>query len=209
MTTAHPWTCARPSFVLRCWATLTLALLATIASGVEPRRTDKDIKEPGTPPLVTPTLKPPEVKEVRIWNITNEPFKYRLAKSDGVPWTAEITVEPGKYQTILIPKPGEPSELEGITLIPESVYRGRYFGIRYPKYGGFLEANMPIEEGEKGIPIWFHVKDANGYSDMISAANVEDARKRQADLLQEKPLTPEEIEKRKIKLRANWEFYDK
>jgi hypothetical protein len=189
---------------------LVLAVVATTASAQVSNRTDKQINEPGIPPARTPETKPPQLSEVRIWNVSNRPFKYRLARATGLRWTDEITLAPGKYQSIPVPKPGQPSELEGIADSKEgSVYESRFIGIRYPKYGGFMESNLPIEQGETPIPYWFHILDPNGYSQVVSAANVEEARERQTELQRQKPLTPQQIERLKFTLRSNWEFYDR
>ena len=58
------------------------------------------------------------------------------------------------------------------------------------------------------MPNWFHVKDANGFSRLVQAPNIEEAKARQEELQKEEPLTPAEIEKVKRSLKANWVFYD-
>jgi len=57
----------------------------------------------------------PSVREGRIWNIADEPFKYRLARTRGNLWTDELTLKQGEHQTVRAPKPGEQTELEGFT----------------------------------------------------------------------------------------------
>jgi len=143
-------------------------------------------------------------REERLWNIADQPFKFRLGRSHGRPWTDEITLEPGKHETIRAPVRGEESNLEGVTWRGDS-----YVNISYPAMGGRMHLHLPVRS-EKGVamPNWFHVKDANGFSRLIHAATVEQAKARQRKLQEQSPLTPAEIENAKKLLRANWVFYE-
>jgi len=146
----------------------------------------------------------PVVREGRIWNIADEPFKFRLARAHGKLWTDEMTLEPGKSQAIRALKPGEQSELEGFT--------GRgdgYVNISFPSMGGHFHLHLPARS-HKGdlMPNWFHVKDANGFSRLIQAPDVEKAKAHQEELQKEEPLTDKEVERLRKSLRANWVFYD-
>jgi hypothetical protein len=144
-------------------------------------------------------------KEGRLWNLTNAPFKFRLARSRGKPWTDEMTLAPGKVQVIRAPKPGESSELEGLT------GRGDGFvNISYPELGGHIRLHLAARDiNDELVPNWFHVKDANGFSRLVQAETIEIAKARQEKLMNEKPLSPAEIEQAKRLLKANWVLYEK
>jgi hypothetical protein len=147
---------------------------------------------------------PAVAREERLWNIADEPFKYRLGRSHGRPWTDEITLEPGKHQTIRAPVRGQVSDLEGVDGQGDS-----YVNISYPAMGGRMHLHLPVRSAKgAAMPNWFHVKDANGFSRLIHAADVEQAKARQRALQKERPLTPAEIENAKKMLRANWVFYE-
>jgi len=147
---------------------------------------------------------PPMAREERIWNIADQPFKYRLGRSHGQPWTDEFTLEPGKHQTIRAPGRGAESEFDGVT-----GHGDRYLNISYPVMGGRMHVHLPARSDKNVVmPNWFHVKDSNGFSRLIHAADVDQAKARQEELQNEKPLTPAEIEKIKKQLRANWVFYE-
>jgi len=144
------------------------------------------------------------VKEGRLWNIADEPFKYRLARKSGKLWTDEMTLAPGKFQAIRPPKAGEAIELEGFT--------GRgdgYVNVSFAAMGGHIHLHLRARNIEDELmPNWFHVKDANGFSRLVQAPNIEEAKAKQEELQKEEPLTPAEIEKVKRSLKANWVFYD-
>ncbi|HVC97716.1 MAG TPA: hypothetical protein VND64_28855 [Pirellulales bacterium] len=153
---------------------------------------------------VAKTKNAPAVREGRLWNIADEPFKFRLARSHGALWTDELTLEPGEHHAIRALKPGEQSDLEGFT--------GRgdgYVNISFPSMGGHIHLHLPARNhrGEL-IPNWFHVKDANGFSRLIQAPDIDKAKAHQKELQQEEPLTEKEVERLKKVLRANWVFYD-
>ncbi len=146
----------------------------------------------------------PVVREGRLWNIADEPFKFRLARSHGALWTEEMTLQPGKSLAIRSIKPSEQSDLEGFT--------GRgdgYVNISFPSTGGHFHLHLPARNhrGEL-MPNWFHIKDANGFSRLIQAPNIEKAKAHQEELQQEEPLTEKEVERLKKMLRANWVYYD-
>ena len=144
------------------------------------------------------------VKEGRLWNIADEPFKFRLARKSGKLWTDAFTLAPGKIQVMRPPKPGEVNELEGFT--------GRgdgYVNVSFASMGGHIHLHLRARNREDELmPNWFHVKDSNGFSRLIQAPNIEEAKARQEELQKEEPLTPSEIEKVKKSLKANWVFYD-
>jgi hypothetical protein len=144
------------------------------------------------------------VKEGRLWNIADEPFKYRLARRTGKRWTDEMTLAPGKSQVMRLSKPGEESELE--------VFTGRgdgYVNVSFAAMGGHIHLHLRARNIQHELmPNWFHVKDSNGFSRLIQAPNIEEAKADQEKLQKEEPLTPVEIEKVKKSLKANWVFYD-
>ena len=180
----------------RRWAAtvVAVALLLVIAAvrhwGIEAEAADPD--------------KENVVKEGRLWNITDEPFKYRLARKSGKLWTDEMTLAPGKFQTMRPPKPGEPIELEGFT--------GRgdgYVNVSFASMGGHIHLHLRARNlQDELVPNWFHIKDANGFSRLIQAENIDAAKTMQEELQKEEPWTPAEIEKAKRTLKANWVFYD-
>lgn len=141
--------------------------------------------------------------EGRLWNLADKPFTFRLRRRDGVAWSDPITVAPHKYFALRV-SADTPSELEGIT--------GKGTGhvsIEYPELGGKIRLQLPAQDkAQKLVPYWFHVKDANGFSRLVQAKDVESAEQQQAELQKEPKLTPQEVAGIKRMLKANWVLFD-
>ncbi|HEY2840354.1 MAG TPA: hypothetical protein VGJ26_14455 [Pirellulales bacterium] len=158
-----------------------------------------------TPWDLTPSVDQPV--EGRLYNLTNEPFEYRLHRSNGVVWTSPYTIPAGGHRVIAAPTTGK-SDILGV--------RGDgkgYVIIQYSSFGGKVTVRLPARDpsNNKLEPNWFCVKDINGFRRLIQAANEETAKKVQADLLdptKSKPLTAVEIKDLKKSLRANWVLSD-
>ena len=145
--------------------------------------------------------------EGRLYNLTSQPFVFQLHRADGAAWTENYSIPPGKFFAVKAPKPGETTDIQGIT------GNGRGFVIirhREPVLGGFLTVRLPaLNPANQQIqPTWFAVKDANGVTRLVQEASVEQAKAVQANLLKQTPMTPQELERSKHMLRANWVLTD-
>jgi hypothetical protein len=58
------------------------------------------------------------------------------------------------------------------------------------------------------ISNWYRVRDANGFSHLIRAADMDAAKARQEELQREEPLTEREVAQLKRVLHANWVWYE-
>jgi hypothetical protein len=147
------------------------------------------------------------VREGRIYNLTPQPFTFQLHRADGVAWTDGYVVQPGKYIAIKAPRPGETTEIQGLT------GNGRGYVIirhREPVLGGYMTLRLPAQNpaNQQLQPTWFAVKDANGIARLVQEASVEQAQAVQDSLQKQTPMTPEELERSKHMLRANWVLTD-
>ncbi|HEY1601955.1 MAG TPA: hypothetical protein VGG64_20300 [Pirellulales bacterium] len=147
------------------------------------------------------------VAEGRLYNLTADPFVFQLHRADGVAWTDGYVVPPGKYFAIKAVRPGDRSEVQGIT------GNGRGYVIirhREPILNGYMTLRLPAQNPatQQVQPMWFAVKDANGITRMVQEANVEQAKAVQEKLQHQTPMTPVELERSRHMLRANWVLTD-
>src|SRR4051812_29845397 len=110
--------------------------------------------------LVSPVLgndAPLPKDRARLWNISTEPFTYQLATISGTGWSAPVTLAPGKYQEIRLPKRGEVSEWAGLAdFIPHLTIQSRQpIGLCRVRLPGKNESGEIVRQ-------WFFVKDSNG-----------------------------------------------
>lgn len=146
------------------------------------------------------------VGEGRIYNLTDQPFVFQLHRADGAAWTESYTIPAGKYFAVKA-APGGATEIQGIT------GNGRGYVIirhREPVLGGFLTVRLPAMNPANGQvqPTWFAVKDANGICRLVQEPSVAQAKSVQEALRKQTPMTPQEIERSKHMLRANWVLTD-
>jgi hypothetical protein len=147
------------------------------------------------------------VREGRLYNLTPQPFTFQLHRADGVAWTDGYVVQPDKYMVIRAPRPGETTEIQGLT------GNGRGYVIirhREPVLGGYMTLRLPAQNpaNQQIQPTWFAVKDANGITRLVQEADAEQARAVQENLQKQTPMTPAELERSKHMLRANWVLTD-
>jgi len=138
--------------------------------------------------------------EGRLYNLTSEPFVYRLHRAYGPVWTPKATIAAGGSQSVVAPETGR-SNILGV--------RGDgkgYVIAQYPSYGGQVTVRLPARNpaDNKLEPNWFCVTDANGFKRLIQADSEAAARETQTELQAQTPLTAEEVNQLKKSLRANW-----
>jgi hypothetical protein len=178
--------------VTNCCLLLSLLLLTAATSSVG-KGAQADNNQPELPP-----------GEGRIYNLTNRPFAFQLHRRDGVSWTDNYVVEPGKYFSIQVPKPEErSSDFIGITGNGKGHVIVRY---REAKLGGSLTLRLPATNPQNGQlqPTWFAVEDSNGVVRLVQQASIEDASSRQEELKKQPPYSAAELEAIKKTLRSNW-----
>lgn len=165
---------------------LSLAL-ANVATAQAPAAKD--------PPLVP--------GEGRLHNLTSRPFTFQLHRVDGAKWTDGYVIQPGKYYSVRVPRPGTRSEIMGITGNGEGFVIVRY---REPKFNGFMTLRLSAVNPAslKREPTWFVVEDANGLLRLIQEGSVEAAQATQESILKQPPLSPTELEQMQKTLRNNW-----
>lgn len=139
----------------------------------------------------------------RLWNISADPFTFQLGTTTGSGWSAPITLAPGKYKEIKMPPPGQPTEIAGLH------DRNAHVKIQSRQPFGVVRVSLPARTArDELVPQWFYVKDSNGFGRMVQAASVEEAKQRQTDLQSRPKMTPQEIERIKEALRANYVLVD-
>ncbi len=147
------------------------------------------------------------VGEGRLYNLTSQPFVFQLHRADGAAWTESYSIPPGKYFAVKAPKAGETTEIQGIT------GNGRGYVIirhREPILGGFLTVRLPAMNPANGQiqPTWFAVKDSSGITRLVQEPSVAQAQNVQEVLQKQAAMTPQELERSKHMLRANWVLTD-
>jgi hypothetical protein len=147
------------------------------------------------------------VREGRLYNLTSQPFTFQLHRADGVAWTDGHVVQPGKYMVIKAPGPGETTEIQGLTGNGRGYVIIRHFE---PVLGGYMTLRLPaLNPANQQIqPTWFAVKDANGITRLVQEPGVDQAQAVQDALKKQTPMTPEELERSRHMLRANWVLTD-
>lgn len=147
----------------------------------------------------------PPPREGRIYNLDSKPFQFRLARKTGAVWSDPITVAAGNVFVLRTDQSGADA-LEGITGNGKG-----HVTIEYPELGGRIRLQLPAINPNTNayMPLWFHVRDSNGFSRLVQAADKEGAEARQKELLAEPPLTEAELVRVKGMLRANYVLYDK
>lgn len=142
--------------------------------------------------------------EGRLYNLTDEPFEYRLHRSNGPVWTTTSTIPPGGHH-VLGTANAKNNDILGV--------RGDGKGfvvIQYSSFGGKVTWRLPARDpsNNKLEPNWFVIKDSNGFRQLIQSNSEEEARKAMSEKANLKPLTAAEIRDLKKSLRANWVLSD-
>ena len=145
--------------------------------------------------------------EGRIANVSDQTFRFRLRRSRGRMWTREHVLEPGEHYVIRRPEDGGRDDLDGISTQPGQIGEGHLI-VRFPEYGGSMRQRIKaVDVNRRLMPFWFYIKDANGNGQLVQRANAAEAQKFQQELQQEEPLTPQQLEDLKLRLRANYALY--
>ncbi len=156
----------------------------------------------GVAAQVDPPSETEEPVEGQIWNVADTPFTFQLHRAAGNKWTEDITLGPGESRAVL----ASDTELLGIA---NDEKQDGYVIIRYQALGGHIQVMLSARtRKDRFLPYWFHAKDSNGISRMIQSASREQAEIAQAKLLEQPPMSADEIEQLKRTLRANWVLYD-
>src|SRR4051812_19540877 len=108
----------------------------------------------GRPVAAAETAKTDELPKGvgRLWNLTNEPFTYQIARTSGQPWSGQMTLAPGKYQEVKLPKPGETSEWLGLD---NSHHASLTIRFPFPQLGGTIRIRLPGRTAsDEIVPNW-------------------------------------------------------
>lgn len=145
-----------------------------------------------TPDVETPDNDTPERPVVRIWNLTNEPFRYQFRQYEGATWSQVYTLPPERYHQFNIRRPVRRSVVGNRLKGPGGV-------IQYQAYGGLLkfrgsawvDSNASI--GAAYEPNFFYIEDSDGNGHIVQGTR-EKALQDQVRLLKAPRKTPAELE---------------
>jgi hypothetical protein len=146
---------------------------------------------------------PLAVGEGRLYNLTPRPFTVQLHRKDGVKWTDGYVIQPGKFHSVRVPRPGDRDDIMGVTGNGEGFVIVRF---REAKLGGFMTLRLTATNPAslKRQPTWFAVEDANGIVRLVQETGVAEATALQENLKKQPPMTPAELETMRQTLRNNW-----
>jgi len=184
-----------------------VAILAIVAGRAAAWQQDNDslnLGQPGeadAPAAVTPHDDSPERPVVRIWNLTDKPFRYQFHQYEGATWTQFYTLPPDRYHQFNIRRP-----------VRKSVIGNRLKGpgglIQYQAYGGMLKfrgsawVDSNAAGGSEYEPNFFYIEDADGNGHIVQGKR-ERALEEQRRRMKEPHKTPQDIEAIRLQLRAN------
>ena len=141
--------------------------------------------------------------EGRLWNISDQDFRFRLRRSRGKTWTREHVLAPDEFYTVRRPEDGGRDDLDGISTHPGRIGEGHLI-VQYPEYGGQRRQRIKAEDVNKNlVPFWFYVTDSGGHGRLIQRDSLQKAQEFQQKLKEQEPRTPEQLERFKQGLRAN------
>ncbi|HEY4311299.1 MAG TPA: hypothetical protein VGN12_17755 [Pirellulales bacterium] len=145
--------------------------------------------------------------EGRLYNLTARPFTVQFHRADGVKWSDGFVIQPGQFYAVRVPKPGEKSEIMGLTGNGEGFVIVRF---RDAKLGGFrtLRLTATNPNNMKLEPTWFAVDDSSGIVNLVQQPGVAEAKTVQEGLQKQPALTAEELDRMKRTLRANYVLTD-
>ena len=145
--------------------------------------------------------------EGRLYNLTARPFTVQFHRADGVKWSDGFVIQPGQFYAVRVPKPGEKSEIMGLTGNGEGFVIVRF---RDSKLGGFrtLRLTATNPNNMKLEPTWFAVEDSSGIINLVQQPGVAEAKAVQEGLQKQPALSGEELDRMKRTLRANYVLTD-
>ena len=137
--------------------------------------------------------------EGRLYNLTQRPFTVQFHRADGVKWSDGFVIQPGQFYAVRVPKPGEASEIMGITGNGEGFVIVRF---RDAKLGGFrtLRLTATNPNNLKLEPTWFAVEDSNGIINLVQQPGLDAAKAAQESLRKQTPLSDAELDR----MNARW-----
>ncbi|MGD9648242.1 MAG: hypothetical protein AB7U73_21200 [Pirellulales bacterium] len=154
-----------------------------------------------TPNVETPAEDTPERPVVRIWNLTDKPFRYQFHQYEGSTWSRYYTLPPERYHQFNIRRPVRRSVIGNRLKGPGGV-------IQYQAYGGLLKfrgsawVDANANAGAEYEPNFFYIEDADGNGHIIQGTRAK-ALQEQARLLEAPRKTPAEIDAIRRQLQAN------
>lgn len=142
----------------------------------------------------------------RLWNLTDKPFTYQLARRIGVVWTEQKTIAPGGVD----PLPPAGISRDDLYNLESVQIRDRFLVIQYPGIGGMMRQKLTgrLDAREDVFcPYYFYTLDPNGIGVLLQAENVAELRRNLEQLQAQRKLTPVELQQRLEQLRANYVLY--
>ncbi|MBX9787571.1 MAG: hypothetical protein K2Y37_01520 [Pirellulales bacterium] len=154
-----------------------------------------------SPNFASPDEDTPERPVVRIWNLTNKPFRYQFHQYEGPTWSQAYTLPPERYHQFNIRRPVRRSVIGNRLKGPGGV-------IQYQAYGGLLKfrgsawVDSNAAGGAEYEPNFFYIEDADGNGQIVQGTR-ERALQDQARLLRAPRKSPAEIDAVRRQLQAN------
>lgn len=172
------------------WASFTAMGLPAEFAAAQPNALDTPAAEEVPPPGTG-----------RLWNLTSEPFHYRLRRASGPSWTEQRVIAPGEYAEFSAAA-FDQDDLLGVDL------KNPFIVVEHRELGGVVRMRLSSRtlHGDR-LPNWFYVKDANNFGRLVQSTSVAQAQRMQAQMQEQKPLSAEEVDTVRKMLRANWVYY--
>ena len=184
-----------------------VAILAIVAGRTAAWQEEDDslnLGQPGeadAPAAITPRDDTPERPVVRIWNLTDKPFRYQFRQYEGSTWSQYYTLPPERYHQFNIRRPVRKSAIGNRLKGPGGV-------IQYQAYGGLLKfrgsawVDANAAGGAEYEPNFFYIEDSDGNGHIVQGKR-EKALDEQRRLMKDPRKTPDELEAIRLQLRAN------
>lgn len=142
----------------------------------------------------------------RLWNLTDKPFTFQLARRRGVVWTQPFTIEPSS----MIPLPPPSLNRDDLYNLESVLIRDRFLVIQYQGIGGMMRQKLTgrIDAREEVYcPYYFYTLDPNGIGVLLQAENTDELRRGLDQLAAQPKLDSEQLRQRLEQLRASHVLY--
>ncbi len=161
---------------------MTFCLAASIVAPIAARANEAPPTDPTTAVAQVPA--PAGAAEVSpapqgfLWNISSQPFSFRVRRVRGVSWSEVETLMPGEKRER---RPGDEHDIFGLT----AGINPRFIIVRYPAHGGLIEERLSSRTSSRSealMPFHYIIDDGYGAQSTVQAESLAKAEAAQAAL---------------------------